>query len=64
MSLTCGAVAAPQEQRDDPAMDFARLVVVAAFTDVGGGQDVKDAIGRVALRIATRAAAAASSTDR
>jgi CubicO group peptidase (beta-lactamase class C family) len=41
-----------------------RDVAVAAFTNVGGGQDVKDAVARVALRLATRATTAASPTDR
>jgi CubicO group peptidase (beta-lactamase class C family) len=41
-----------------------RDVAVAAFTNVGGGQDLKDAVARVALRIATRAAAAAHPADR
>ena len=30
-----------------------RDVAVAAFTNLGGGQDLRDAVGRVALRIAT-----------
>lgn len=34
-----------------------RDVAVAAFTNVGGGQDVKDGVAGVALRIATRLAA-------
>jgi CubicO group peptidase (beta-lactamase class C family) len=31
-----------------------RDVAVGAFTNLGGGQDVRDAVGRVALQIATR----------
>jgi D-alanyl-D-alanine carboxypeptidase len=33
-----------------------RDIAVAAFTNLGGGQDLRDAVGRVALRIATRVA--------
>jgi hypothetical protein len=31
-----------------------RDLAVAAFTNLGGGQDLRDAVGRVALQIATR----------
>jgi CubicO group peptidase (beta-lactamase class C family) len=35
-----------------------RDVAVAVFTNMGGGQDLRDAVGRVALRIATQISAA------
>jgi CubicO group peptidase (beta-lactamase class C family) len=35
-----------------------RDVAVAVFTNIGGGQDLRDAVARVALRIATRVATA------
>jgi CubicO group peptidase (beta-lactamase class C family) len=37
-----------------------RDVAVGIFTNVGGGQDLKDALGRTALQIATRLASATS----
>ena len=38
-----------------------RDVAVAVFTNVGGGQDLKDAVARVAMRMATRVATAGKS---
>lgn len=35
----------------------ARDLAVAAFTNIGGGQDLRDAVGRLALQIATRLSA-------
>jgi CubicO group peptidase (beta-lactamase class C family) len=35
-----------------------RDIAVAVFTNIGGGQDLRDAVARVALRMATRLAAA------
>ena len=32
----------------------ARDLAVAAFTNMGGGQDLRDAVGRLALQIATQ----------
>jgi D-alanyl-D-alanine carboxypeptidase len=38
-----------------------RDIAVAAFANLGGGQDVKDAVGRVALQMATRVATGGTS---
>jgi hypothetical protein len=38
-----------------------RDVAVGVFTNMGGGQDVRDAVGRFALRIATRVSTAEKS---
>ena len=38
-----------------------RDVAVGAFTNVGGGQDLRDAVGRVALQIAVRLSASEKS---
>jgi hypothetical protein len=35
-----------------------RDVAVGVFTNLGGGQELRDAVGRVALRMATRVATA------
>lgn len=39
----------------------ARDLAVAVFTNMGGGQDLRDAIGRLALQIATRLSASSQS---
>jgi hypothetical protein len=38
-----------------------RDIAVAVFTNMGGGQDLRDGVARVALRIATQVATAAKS---
>ena len=38
-----------------------RNIAVGAFTNIGGGQDVRDAVARLAMRLATRVATAKKS---
>ena len=38
-----------------------RDIAVGVFTNIGGGQDLRDAVARVAMRIATRVATAEKS---
>ena len=40
-----------------------RNIAVAAFTNLGGGQDLRNAVGRVALQIATRLSSGPRTTD-
>jgi len=52
---SCGAFVAYATIQ--PARDLA----VAVFTNMGGGQDLRDAIGRLALQVATRLSASRQS---